>query len=118
MKILKGVIRKSLIIILPAMVVSAFFAGWRLPTGIMAGGVLGILNLRGLARNVEAFIGSEKTTAKIIFSSMARLFSLFVIIFAIVYFKIVNVFGLLFGFTVVFIFILIEGMKAGKKGEQ
>lgn len=100
------------------MVGSVFFAGWRLSTGIMAGSVLGILNLRGLARNVEGFIGSEKTSAKIIFSSMARLFSLFIIIFALVYFKIVNVFGLLFGFTVVFIFILIEGTIASKKGEQ
>ena len=114
MEILKGVIKKSLFIILPAAIVSAFFEWKRLPLGIIAGGVFGILNLRGLARTVEGFIGTEMPAAKIIFLSMTRLFILFTAIFILIWFKIINVLGLLFGFTVVFILILVEGMKVAK----
>ncbi len=116
MEILNGVIKKSLIIILPAAVIAAFFEWKRLPLGIIAGAGFGILNFRGLVRNVEGLIGSEGLTAKIILLSMIRLFLLFAAIFILVWLKIINVFGMAFGFTVVFILILFEGMKAGKRG--
>jgi len=115
MEILRRVIKKSLIIILPAAVASAFIEGKKLPLGIVAGGVLGILNLRGLVRNVQGVIGSKHATAKIVFLSMFRLLGLFVAIFILIWFKIINVLGLLFGFTVVFVLILYEGMKVGKE---
>jgi hypothetical protein len=114
MEILKGVIKKSIFIILPAAIISAFFEWKRLPAGIIAGGVFGILNLRGLVRSVEGFIGSQKATVKIIFLSMTRLFLLFAAIFLLIWFKIINVLGMLFGFTVVFILILYEGMRVGR----
>jgi len=114
MEILSRVITKSLIIILPAAAVSAFIEWKKLPLGIIAGGLLGILNLRGLARNVEGFISSEKATAGLIFMSMIRLFMLFAVIFVFIWLKIINVLGMLFGFTVVFVLILFEGMKANR----
>jgi len=116
MEILKRVIKKSLFIILPSAVISAFFEWKKLPMGIIAGGLFGILNLRGLVKGVEGFIGSEKPTAKIILTSMTRLFILFAAIFILIWFKIANAFGMLFGFTVVFVLILIEGVKVGKMG--
>jgi hypothetical protein len=114
MEILKRVIKKSLFIIIPAAVISAFFEWKKLPLGIIAGGLFGILNLRGLVRSVEGFIGTERLTAKIIFLSMTRLFILFAAIFILIWFKIINVLGMLFGFTVIFVLILIEGMKVSK----
>jgi hypothetical protein len=45
---------------------------------------------------------------------MFRLLALFAVIFFLIYYKVVNVFGLLFGFTVVFILILIEGARVSK----
>ncbi len=115
MEILKGVIKKSLIIILPAAAVSAFFEWKKLPLGIIAGGLFGILNLRGLVRSVEGLIGSEGLSAKIVFLSMTRLLMLFTAIFILVWLKIINVLGMLFGFTVVFVLILFEGMKVGRR---
>ncbi len=115
MGILRGVIKKSFIIIIPAAVVSAFLNYEKMPAGIIIGGLLGVLNLRGLVRTVEGFVGSQRAGAVVVFSSMFRLFALFAAIFILMYLKLVNVFGMLFGFTVVFALILFEGMKAGKE---
>jgi hypothetical protein len=113
-EILKRVIKKSIFIILPAAIISFFYESPKLPIGIILGWLFGIFNLRTLTRNVEGLIGSEKATVKLVFLSMTRLLILFVAIFVLVYYKIVNIFGLLFGFTVVFVLILIEGVKVGK----
>ena len=114
MEILKRVIYKSIIIILLCAAISAFYEWKKLPLGIIAGGLFGILNLRGLVRSVEGFINSNMLSAKLILMSFTRLFILFSAIFILLWFKIINVFGLLFGFTVVFILILVEGMKIAK----
>lgn len=116
MEILRGVIKKSLFIIAPAAVIAAFFEWKKLPLGIVAGAVFGILNLRGLVKNVEGFIGSEGLTARILFMSMFRLILLFSAITVLIWLKLVNIFGLLFGFTVVFTLILIEGLRVSKRG--
>ncbi len=115
MNLLKRVTRKSLIILLLSAAVSAFYQWSEVPLGIIAGGVFGILNLRGLVIAVEGLVGSERATAMIVFMSMTRLFLLFVSIFILIWFKIINVLGMLFGFTVVFVFILIEGLKVAKE---
>ena len=67
-----------------------------------------------LTRNVEGLFGTEKATAKLVIMSMFRLVVLFAAIISLVYYKIVNILGLLFGFTVVFVLIMIEGAKVGK----
>jgi hypothetical protein len=112
MDIRRGVIKKSLFIILPAAVISAFFEWKRLPVGIIAGGVIGILNLQGITQGVKGFIESQRATAVVILLNMTRLFLLGLIIFILIWFKIINVLGMLFGFTVVIVLILIEGLKA------
>ncbi len=114
MEILKGVIKKSLIVILPVAVVSSFFEWHKLPLGIISGGVFGVLNLAGLVRSIEGALSTEKAKVRIIIFSIIRLFILFAVIFILIWLKIVNIPGMLFGFTVVFILILYEGMKVGK----
>lgn len=115
MEILKRVVRKSIFIVLPAAILSAiFFEPPKLPLGILMGWLFGILNLRQLTRNIEGLVGTEKATLKLVILSMTRLIALFAAIFLLIYYKVVNVFGLLFGFTVVFVLILIEGVKVGK----
>jgi hypothetical protein len=114
MEILKQVIQKSLLILIPAAAVSAFFEWKKLPLGIIAGGLLGIVNFRGLVKNIEGLLGTARLTAKILFFTMTRLLILLAVILLLVWSKTINVFGLIFGFTVVFFFILIEGMKVSK----
>ncbi|MBI4843365.1 MAG: hypothetical protein HY809_03445 [Nitrospirae bacterium] len=115
--ILKGVIQKSGIIILPAVLIAICFQWDKVPAGILAGAVFGILNLRGLVRSVERFILSKKMKAVMMLTSIFRLFGLFAVIFFLMYKKLVNPFGLLFGFTVVFFLILTEGLKAANREE-
>ena len=114
MEILKRVAFKTILIVVPCAAISAFYEWKKLPLGIIAGGLFGILNLRGLVRSVEGFINSNMLSTKLILMSFTRLFILFSAIFILLWFKIINVFGLLFGFTVVFVLILVEGMKVAK----
>jgi len=115
MEILKRVIVKSLFIILPAAILSyIYIEPQKVPLGILLGGLFGLFNLRQLTRNVTGLVGSEKATFKLVFLSMTRLMVLCVAIFLLIYYGIVNVFGLLFGFTVIFALILIEGVRVSK----
>ena len=112
--ILKRVLKKSIFIIPPLIIVSFFIESRRLPLGIFLGWLFGIINLRALTKNVEGMLGPGKATARIVVLNIARLLALSVAIFMLVYHRIVNIFGLLIGFTIVFTLILIEGWKAGK----
>lgn len=114
MEILNRVIKKSILIIVPAIIGSAFIGSRKLPLGIFMGWLFGIINLRALSRNVEGMISSGNATPKIVVLNIMRLVALSAAIFALVYYRIVNIFGLLAGFTVVLLFILIEGWKVGK----
>ena len=115
MDILKGVLKKSIFIILPAMLLAGYFIESRkVPLGIFMGALLGIINLRQLSRNVEGFFGSQSATAKLLFMGMLRLIFLGAAIVALIYYKVVNIFGLLFGFTVVFVLIMVEGFRISK----
>jgi hypothetical protein len=95
--------------------VSLVFEWEKAPLGIAAGWLLGIINLRNLSRNVEGLIGSDRATAKIVLLSITRLFALFAAVVILIYYKIVNPFGLLFGFTIVFALILFEGLSESRE---
>jgi ABC-type multidrug transport system permease subunit len=115
MEILKGVLKKSIFIILPAMLLGGYFFDPRkVPIGIFMGWLLGIINLRQLSRNVEGFFGSQSGTAKLLITGMLRLLFLAAAIFALIYYKVVNILGLLFGFSVVFFLTMVEGYRVGK----
>jgi hypothetical protein len=114
MEILTRVVKKSIMIILPAVAVSYAYQWEKVPAGIIAGWLLGIINLRSLSRNVKGLIGSEKAAAKIVFLSLFRLVAVLAIIAVLLRFRVINVFGLLFGFTAVFALILFEGYRIGK----
>ena len=115
MELLRRVIIKSLVIIVPAAALSyVFIEQQKVPLGIVLGGLFGLINLRQLTRNVTGLVGAEKMTFKLVFLSMMRLLMLFTAIFFLIYYRVVNAFGLLAGFTVVFTLILIEGAKVSK----
>jgi len=111
MDLLKRVIKKSLIIILPVAAASAFFEWKRLPIGIIIGGLFGIFILRGAVKSAEGLVKAESTMVSAAFGSLTRALILFVAIFVLIWAKIINVIGMLFGFTLVFFLILYEGKK-------
>ncbi|GAB4541570.1 MAG: hypothetical protein Fur0020_11030 [Thermodesulfovibrionia bacterium] len=114
MEILKGVVKKSMFVILPLMAVSALIEWRRLPLGIMIGWVVGIINLRAISKNVKAFLGLEKATVRMVLLNMMRLLGLFSAIAILVYLKLISIIGFLIGFTVVILFIIIEGLLVAR----
>jgi hypothetical protein len=112
--LVKRTIRLSAIILLPLSIFSAFMWGRKLAMSMLIGGILGLVNLRGLARGVEGLISSSRPTGKIIFFSFLRLTALAVILGLLFYYRAVDFLGILIGFTIVFATIITEGLRSVK----
>ncbi len=109
--------KSSLIVLLPLAVLSAFVEWKKLPLSVLIGGALGLANLRGLAWGVRGLLGAEKATSRMLFFSQFRIIMLFLVLAVIVYLKLVNIFGILAGFTVVFSMVIIEGLKYARESK-
>lgn len=118
MELIKKIHRNSLIALIPVALLSALIEWKKLPVSILAGGILGLVNIRGLAWGVEGLLGTYKANSKMIFFSTFRLFALCLIIAMLVYLKLVNIFGILMGFTVIFTMLIIEGLKYAKNSSE
>jgi hypothetical protein len=115
MILLNRIYKRAILILLLLALLSAFIEWKKLPMSILIGGVLGLINLRGLARGVYSIVGTYRPTAKIIISTIFRLGFLAVVLIILFAAKVVNVFGILIGFTVVFILIITEGLRVAKE---
>lgn len=114
MELIKKIYKHSIIVLIPLAVISAFIEWKKLPASILIGGILGLVNIKGLAWGIEGLFGSYKANTKMIFFSAFRLLLLFIIIALLVYLQLVNIFGILIGFTVIFTMLIIEGLKYAK----
>jgi hypothetical protein len=102
-------------------IVAAFAttADWRkLPHSVLVGGLLGLANLKGLVWGLKDFATLQRPTGKLIFWSMIRFFVLAFILIILAIFKLINFFGILIGFTVVFVLIMKEGLRAVKESSE
>jgi len=115
MNLVKRTFRLSVIILLPLSILSAFIEWKKLPISILVGGILGLLNLRSLARGVERLVGTNRPTGKLLFFSILRLTILACILTILLVYRLVNPLGILIGFTVVFASIIKEGLKSAKE---
>jgi len=119
MEILKSVFKKSIIVVVPAAVLAGLLIEPRkVPLGIIFGWLLGIVYFRQLSRNINGLIGAEKATMRLMIMSMTRLLAVMIFIAVLVFYRVVNIFGLLFGFTVVFVLILAEGSRLSRAGRE
>ena len=118
MDLIKRIYKKSFLVLLPLALLSALIEWKKLPASIIIGGALGLANVRGIAWGVRGLIGSEKATGRMIVFSMFRLFLLFAVLSLLVYMKLVNVFGILIGFTVIFALLLIEGLRYARTADS
>lgn len=111
----KRIYKQSAIMLIASAVISIFFAEWRFSLSILIGGIVGIGNLRGVVWSVKALLGAEQAQSKMMVLSMFRLFGIFFVLAALAVFKIINAYGLLAGFTIVFIIMIKEGLIAAKR---
>ena len=115
MTLLSRIYKRAILILLPLALLSAFIEWKKLPMSILIGGILGLINLRGLARGVYSIVGTYRPSAKMVISTILRLGFLAVVLILLFALKVVNVFGILIGFTVVFILIMTEGLRLAKE---
>ncbi len=115
MEILKRVLTNSAIILPLLMVFSGILTkDYRFPLGVFIGGLTGIFNLRAIVRNVQSITGGQRITARYILLSIFRLIGIFALLFLLIWKDLVDLFGILTGFTVVFIIIIKEGLKEAR----
>lgn len=125
---IKKIIKQSLFIILPLTALS-FLADWNsealkgisnfgvpglIPLSLLAGGVIGLANFKGLVWSMELMTGNYKAGKKIMVLGIFRLFILFVVITLLAYTRRVNLLALMAGMTIVFIITIKEGLKRAR----
>jgi ATP synthase I chain len=126
--ILKGVAQKTSLIVLGAAAVSLAYSliwhsgerWWFLPLSVLFGGALGLLNFRWLAVAVEriylrkgATPGVSNLAAAII--GVLKLSIIFIILFIVIKWQLLHVFGLVGGLSLCFLAILWEGAMVMKQ---
>lgn len=118
MDLVGRIYKKALVALLLLAVASALIEPRRLPAGIIAGGLLGLINLRGLAWGVEGLFRPSGAKGRMIFFSLFRLFMLFSALSVLVYLRVVNIFGILTGLTCVFTLLIVEGLRYAKSLQE
>jgi len=118
MDLIQKIHRNSLVLLFLLAAASAFIEWEKLPISILTGGVLCLLNIRALAWGVQGLLGSQRAGTKVLFFSQFRIVMLFLVLTTLVYLKLVNIFGILAGFTVVFGMVIVEGLKYAKEEEK
>jgi hypothetical protein len=122
--IIRGVAKKTALLTIgssAAVLVYALFqdAGqrwWSLPASVLFGGALGLLNFRWLATAVErvylrkgATPGLSSLAAAVI--SILKLSLIFIILFMVIKWRLLHIFGMVAGLSLSFLAILWEGAK-------
>lgn len=110
-QMIKRIYRKAIIIIAAASAASALVEPRKLPLGILIGGLLALVNLRGLARNLENMMGTYRPAGRILFMSIFRLLLLAIVLALVIMSRAASVMGLMAGFTIVFVLVLVEGLR-------
>jgi hypothetical protein len=125
----KKVLKETFVVIVPLVILS-LLVDWNkeslrflrpfgnpdyVTISIILGAILGIANLRAMIWGLESMLGTQQASAKLVFLSLFRLFILFIIIIVLAALQLINFLGLLAGMTVVFIFLIKEGLKMAQK---
>ena len=123
--LIKRIHRQALIFLIVAAAITTLIAAlteitdWRkMPHSVLIGGLLGLANLKGLAWGLKDFATLHRPSGKLIFWSMLRFFVLAFILIILAILKLINFFGILIGFTVVFVLILKEGLRIAKDSSE
>ena len=111
----RRVYKQAFITIAASAALSAFFEWKKWPVSIVIGGLLGLANFKAMAWGVEGLIGTYKASGKLLFFSIFRLLLLIGILAALLSLKLVNILGVLVGFTVVFVVIVKEGLLQARQ---
>jgi len=120
--ILKGVAKKTALFVSAATVAVLIFTfvqeggerWWFLPLSVIFGGALGLLNFRWLAMAVQRVYLRQGATAGLsnlaaVVISFLKLSIIFIILFVVIKWKVLHIFGLVAGLSLCFLAIIWEG---------
>lgn len=123
--LIKRIHRQALIFLIIAAAITTLIAAlteitdWRkMPHSVLIGGLLGLANLKGLAWGLKDFATLHRPSGKLVFWSMLRFFILAFILIVLAILKLIDFFGILIGFTVVFVLILKEGLRIARDSSE
>ncbi|MDX9715067.1 MAG: hypothetical protein RBT37_06540 [Dissulfurispiraceae bacterium] len=112
---IKRISIQSLIAVSIAAVAALIFADIIFAFSIILSGTLGLLNFRGIVWGAKGLVGSEKPQFKMVVLTTFRMLIMFSLLLVFFILKILNLFGVLAGFTIVFVIIVKEGLMASRK---
>ena len=115
--LIKRINKLSIVILVAAAALSAAYEWKRLPLSILVGGTLGLFNLKGLAWGLRDF-ALYRASGKVIFLSIFRFFTLACILIVLAVLKLINLIGILIGFTIVFVLIMVEGIRTARSSQD
>jgi hypothetical protein len=120
--ILKGVAKKTALIVSAASAAVLIFTvlreggerWWFLPLSVLFGGALGLLNFRWLAMAVQRVYLRQGATAGLsnlaaVIISILKLAIIFIILFVVIKWQLLHIFGLIAGLSLCFLAIIWEG---------
>lgn len=107
----RAISRQSAAVIVPLALVMLLFDqwNWRMPFSVIAGGVISLVSFRVIVWTVTKFLGQEMGQPIIMGISSLKILVIFLLLALLAYFRLVNVPGLVVGFTAVLILIIKEG---------
>jgi hypothetical protein len=111
MDLIRKISRNTLLLLVPAALISAFFELKKLPVSIVIGGVLGLINVMALAWSVEGTLGMRGANVRTLFFSQFRLVIVLLLIAILAYAGLVTLTGILIGFSIVFLQVLLVGIR-------
>ncbi len=115
---IKRTSRHSILALIPLALASALLEWKRLPLSILVGGGIALANLKALHWGVTGMMNPEAVRAargRLLFFSIFRLLAVVLILGALLYLGLVNIIGLLTGVTVVFFFVMKEGLRETRR---
>ena len=88
---------------------------WSMPASLFFGGALGLLNFRWLAFAVERKLAKRIQTAgpanpALVLLNLLKLSAIFIVLFVVIKWQLVNIFGLVIGLTLSFLAVIWEGL--------
>jgi len=113
--VVKKIFKQAAIAVVCAAALSSFL-DWKVwPLSVIVGGLLGLANLKAMVWGIEGLISAYKASGMLVFFSMLRLFLILLIITGLLVLKLVNIPGILVGFTIIFTLIIKEGLVYAKE---
>ncbi len=94
-----------------AIAIAAVLFSWHVVFGVILGGALGLLNMRGMARGVTGLDINDPRPGRLFFGGAVRIVVLGAAIVLIAMTRSVNLFGLLAGFLLIVLVVVVEGVR-------